>query len=104
MPKRSGRRRDRRGLLAVRCAAGESGRGACSGASRRAKSIAYGACERLGAVWRTGDPAYHPKMKQALGFNGNEQVVGLIYVGYPDMNPPAGKRVPAAEKTVWLEG
>ncbi len=58
----------------------------------------------LGAVWRTGDPAYHPKMKAALGFTGNEQVVGLVYVGYPDMKPLTGKRVPAADKTVWLEG
>ncbi|RKP57252.1 nitroreductase [Cohnella endophytica] len=58
----------------------------------------------LGAVWRTGDPAYHPKMKQAFGLTGNEQVVGLIYVGYPDMNAPVGKRAPAAEKIVWLEG
>jgi nitroreductase len=58
----------------------------------------------LGAVWRTGEPAYHPKMKQAFGFAGREQVVGLIYVGYPDMQPSVGKRVPGTEKTVWLEG
>ncbi|BBI33011.1 nitroreductase family protein [Cohnella abietis] len=58
----------------------------------------------LGAVWRTGDPAYHPKVKQAFGFEGNEQVIGLIYIGYPDMDQPVGKRTPAAEKTVWLEG
>ncbi len=58
----------------------------------------------LGAIWRTGDPAYHPKMKQALGLEGNEQVVGLIYVGYPDVQQPAGKRIPGTAKTVWLEG
>jgi nitroreductase len=58
----------------------------------------------LGAVWRTGDPAYHPKMKQALGLGDREQIVGLIYVGYPDMQPPIGKRIPATEKTLWLEG
>ncbi|MCD9021413.1 nitroreductase family protein [Cohnella silvisoli] len=58
----------------------------------------------LGAVWRSGDPAYHPKMKQALGLEGNEQVVGFIYVGYPDMQPPAAKRIPGTAKTVWLEG
>lgn len=58
----------------------------------------------LGAVWRTGDPAYHSKMKAAFGLAGREQIVGLIYVGYPDMQPSTGKRVPGTEKTVWLEG
>jgi nitroreductase len=57
----------------------------------------------LGAVWRTGDPAYHPKMKEAFGLAESEQVVGMIYVGYPDMQPPIGKRKPGTEKTVWLE-
>lgn len=58
----------------------------------------------LGAVWRSGDPMYHPKMKKAFRACDNDQVVGLIYVGYPDMHPPVGKRISAAEKTVWLEG
>jgi nitroreductase len=58
----------------------------------------------LGAIWRTGDPAYHPKMKLALGLEGNEQVVGFIYIGYPDMNPPTAKRISGTAKTLWLEG
>jgi len=58
----------------------------------------------LGAVWRTGDPAYHPKTKQALGLAEREQVVGLIFVGYPDMPQPVVPRTPAADKTTWLEG
>jgi nitroreductase len=58
----------------------------------------------LGAIWRTGDPAYHPKMKRAFGLEGTEQIVGFIYVGYPDMEPPVKKRTPGTEKTVWLEG
>jgi nitroreductase len=58
----------------------------------------------LGAVWRTGDVAYHPAMKRALGLADNETLVGLIFIGYPDMEPPAAKRSPISEKTVWLEG
>ncbi|XID94052.1 nitroreductase [Paenibacillaceae bacterium WGS1546] len=57
----------------------------------------------LGAVWRTGNPAYHPKMKIAFGLAEREQLVGLVFVGYPDMPQPAVTRTPAAEKTVWLE-
>jgi nitroreductase len=59
--------------------------------------------EGLGAVWRTGVPAYHPAMKTALQLEEHEQVVGLIFIGYPDMQAPTAKRTPASEKTVWIE-
>jgi len=58
----------------------------------------------LGAVWRTGAPTYHPKMKQAFQLGEREELVGFIYVGYPDMQQPAATRTPGAEKTTWLEG
>lgn len=57
----------------------------------------------LAAVWRTGDPAYHPTMKAALEVAEHEDVVGLIFVGYPEIPLHAGKRTPAAEKTRWIE-
>lgn len=56
----------------------------------------------LGAIWRSGEPAYHPRMKQAFGLTESEAVVGLIYVGYPDMQQMSGKRKPVADKTVWM--
>jgi nitroreductase len=55
----------------------------------------------LGAIWRSGDPMYHPRMKHAFGLSEFEELIGLIYVGYPDMQP-TGKREPAAAKTVWI--
>ncbi|WP_261800178.1 nitroreductase [Paenibacillus sp. PAMC21692] len=59
----------------------------------------------LGAIWRSGEPMYNPLMRSALGLTeGKEEITGLIYLGYPDMAPPAQKRAPIAEKTVWLEG
>lgn len=57
----------------------------------------------LAAVWRTGDPAYHPTMKAALEVAEHEEIVGLIFVGYPELALHAGKRTPAAEKTRWIE-
>jgi nitroreductase len=56
----------------------------------------------LGAIWRTGDPSYHPRMKQAFGLSEAEHVVGLVYVGYPDTLQQPGKREPYAAKTVWI--
>jgi nitroreductase len=57
----------------------------------------------LGAIWRTGDPTYHPKMRQAFGLNEHEQLVGFIYIGYPDMAEPKAERTPLEQKTVWLD-
>lgn len=58
----------------------------------------------LGAVWRSGDPMYHPHMHQAFGLGERESLVGLIFIGYPDMKELAGRRQPAESKTEWLEG
>ncbi|MFF2480140.1 nitroreductase [Paenibacillus sp. NPDC058071] len=57
----------------------------------------------LGAIWRSGDPMYHPLMKDTFGLGAEEQIIGLIYIGYPDMTPPDVKRTAAADKTIWLE-
>lgn len=56
----------------------------------------------LGAIWRSGEPMFHPRMKETFGLRADEDIVGFIYLGYPDMTPTEPRRVPAAEKTVWL--
>lgn len=57
----------------------------------------------LGAICRTGAPVYHPKMKKRLGLNEREMLLGLIYVGYPEVQPPTPSRIPFTEKTTWIE-
>ncbi|MFD0694473.1 nitroreductase [Paenibacillus sp. GCM10027628] len=56
----------------------------------------------LGAVWRSGAPAYHPKMRETFNLQGKEEMVGFIYIGYPDMQAPRAERVPFEQKTVWV--
>lgn len=56
----------------------------------------------LGAIWRSGEPMYHPRMLQAFGLTADEALVGLLYVGKPDMPQPVGKRRPVSEKTRWI--
>ncbi|GLI07605.1 hypothetical protein YDYSG_36350 [Paenibacillus tyrfis] len=58
----------------------------------------------LGTIWRTGEPAYHPRMKQAFGLGEADAIVGLVYIGIPETTPSEGKRRPAADKTVWMTG
>ena len=45
----------------------------------------------FGAMWRTGDMAYDPRIAQALGLTSGESIVGFIYLGTP-INPPAAPR------------
>ncbi|UTW12431.1 nitroreductase family protein [Marinobacterium rhizophilum] len=37
----------------------------------------------VGAMWRTGDPAYDPQVLQGLGLGEHESLVGYIYLGTP---------------------
>lgn len=36
-----------------------------------------------GSMWRTGDPAYDPRVKEALGLGADDDVVGFLYLGTP---------------------
>jgi nitroreductase len=57
----------------------------------------------LGAKWRTGEWARDPKVKEFLGFESDQHIVGFIYVGYPEFiaeNPP---RPSFEDRTVWLQ-
>jgi nitroreductase len=53
-----------------------------------------------GAMWKTGDPAYDPRVKQALGLEATDAIVGFIYLGTNPGTPrPAGAR-PAVQDFV----
>lgn len=39
----------------------------------------------VGAIWRTGDMAFDPYVKQALQVSANEEIVGFIYLGEPQV-------------------
>lgn len=38
-------------------------------------------CLNLGAVWRTGEMSYHPLVKERLGIELFEEIVGFLYIG-----------------------
>jgi nitroreductase len=56
----------------------------------------------LGAIWRTGKPCYHPKMKTLFGLSEKSNMLGFIYLGYPDIPTKKGLRTSYEEKTVWI--
>jgi len=43
----------------------------------------------VGAVWRTGDMAYDPAVKEGLGLTEGEEIIGFIYMGTPTVPPHA---------------
>ncbi|MHA7880980.1 MAG: nitroreductase family protein [Saccharospirillum sp.] len=41
----------------------------------------------IGAVWRTGNPAYSPALKAQLGLVESDAIVGFLYLGTPTSEP-----------------
>ncbi|HVN55257.1 MAG TPA: nitroreductase [Anaerolineaceae bacterium] len=57
----------------------------------------------LGAMWRTGKPAFDPSVKEFLGLDPAQPLIGFIYLGYPAAERPPVDRASFADRTTWLE-
>jgi nitroreductase len=57
----------------------------------------------LGAVWRTGEWAQDLKVKEFLGLTSDQEIVGFIYIGYPDASGGPVARPPFEDRTIWME-
>ncbi len=56
----------------------------------------------LGAIWRTGEWTRDNKVKQFLGFEPDQHIVGFIYVGHPEAESAPAPRPAFEDRTVWL--
>ncbi|MGV3487966.1 MAG: nitroreductase family protein [Tuberibacillus sp.] len=59
----------------------------------------------LGAMWRSGNPAYHPIMKKTFGVTGDGLVLGFIYLGYPveGFQKIAPRKRPLEDVVQWVD-
>src|SRR5215217_355993 len=57
----------------------------------------------LGAKWRTGEWARDAKVKEFLGFETDQHIIGFIYVGYPEFIVEQPLRPSFEDRTVWME-
>jgi nitroreductase len=57
----------------------------------------------LASMWRTGDAARDPNVKQFLGFAPDQYLLGFIYVGYALNEAVPPERPSYNDRTVWLE-
>ncbi len=75
-----------------------------SAASAAAQNILLAAYALgLGAILRTGDWARDAKVKEFLGFDADQYIVGFIYVGYPDVLPEPYERLGFEDRVTWVE-
>ena len=57
----------------------------------------------LGAKWRTSEWARDPKVKEFLGFEADQHIIGFIYLGYPEFASEPPPRASFEDRTVWME-
>ena len=59
------------------------------------------AAKQIACYWGSGGMSFHPGMKSFLGFEGEEdEVLGFLYLGYPDIEWPKGRRLSGIEGKV----
>ncbi|MFZ5819185.1 MAG: nitroreductase family protein [Chloroflexota bacterium] len=59
--------------------------------------------EGLAAIWRTGEWARDPQVKQFLGFAADQHLIGFLYVGYPETRPEPPQRPSFEDRTTWMD-
>lgn len=55
-----------------------------------------------GGVWRSGWPMHQPEVGQALGLAPHERIIGFLYLGTADGEPPARAEPDLADFLRWL--
>lgn len=57
----------------------------------------------IASFWSTGGMTLRPEMKDFLQLREEDQVMGLLYLGYADEYPEGKRKVPVEEKVRWME-
>jgi nitroreductase len=57
----------------------------------------------LGAKWRTSEWARDGRVKEFLGLEPDQHLIGFIYVGYPEFVKEPSSRPSFEDRTVWMD-
>jgi nitroreductase len=59
----------------------------------------------LAAIWRTGDGAYDASVKAHFGLRPQDEIAGILYLGYPDPSiaEPVARSRDFAARTEWRD-
>jgi nitroreductase len=58
----------------------------------------------VGAIWRTGAPAYDPEVAKGLGLPEGARIVGFLYIGSAVSSPVARRPATGANAMEWKQG
>jgi nitroreductase len=56
----------------------------------------------IACFWSTGGQALQPSMKKMLHLQEQDQVLGILYLGYSDAELPAKRNSPIEAKVTWI--
>jgi nitroreductase len=56
----------------------------------------------IGSFWSTGGATLKPVMKEFLNLGIDDQVLGLLYLGYSEAKPEGVRKTPIEEKVKWV--
>jgi nitroreductase len=59
--------------------------------------------EGLAVMWRTGEWARDPKIKEYLGFSADQHLLAYLYIGYPEFTAEHELRPSFEDRTVWMD-
>jgi nitroreductase len=57
----------------------------------------------IGSFWSTGGMTLKPALKEFLELGEEDQVLGLLYLGYTDQKPDGRRVTPIEEKVKWVK-
>jgi len=75
----------------------------CAGAAAVQNLLLAAHALGLAAMWRTGDAAYDPAVKQFLGFSPQQHLIAFVYIGYPETDLPPKERPGFEDRVVWMD-
>ena len=75
----------------------------CAGAAAVQNLLLAAHARGLGAVWRTGPAAVDTTLKEFLGFQPEQHLIAIIYLGRMAGDPPAIDRPGFEDRTRWLD-
>lgn len=71
-----------------------------AGASAQMMMVAAHA-QGVGAIWRSGSLMFQPQMREGLGLQVSDQIVGFLYLGTPQAAKPVPELDPADFVEIW---
>ena len=57
----------------------------------------------IASYWGTGGMILKPAMKRYLNLRDEDEVMGVLYLGYADEYPAGVRKTPLAEKITWIQ-